>query len=54
MTTAATDIKRPARGPAIEKSNKASLLGGGALNVVTELVVPVIRDGTNVGKVIFN
>ena len=50
---AITEAKSPTRGPAIEKSNIACLFLGGSLNVVTVLVVPVIKDGTNVGTEIF-
>src|SRR6056300_976768 len=43
----------PARGPATAKSNIASFVFGGSLKVVTELVVPVISEGTKVGNVVF-
>jgi hypothetical protein len=50
---ATSDASIPVSGPARAKSNIASLFFGGSLNVVTELVVPVIKEGTIVGNEIF-
>lgn len=47
--TAARDATMPKSGPATAMSNMAVLFGGGVLKVVTVLVTPVMRDGTNVG-----
>jgi hypothetical protein len=47
--TATSDARMPSSGPATAMSNMAVLLGGGVLKVVTVLVIPVMRDGTNVG-----
>lgn len=42
----------PASGPATAKSNRAALFLGGDLNVVTELVIPVMMEGTKVGALV--
>jgi hypothetical protein len=47
--TATSDARMPNSGPATAMSNMAVLLGGGVLKVVTVLVMPVMREGTNVG-----
>ena len=47
--TAMSDARIPSSGPATAMSNMAVLLGGGVLKVVTVLVTPVMREGTNVG-----
>lgn len=39
----------PTKGPAIEISNIVCLFLGSSLKVVTELVIPVMIEGTNVG-----
>jgi hypothetical protein len=49
---AKSEANIPANGPDTAKSNKAVLFLGGDLNVVTELVIPVIMDGTNVGGLV--
>lgn len=52
ITSAAMEAAIPTIGPAKEMSKSASLFFGGVLNCVTELVIPVISEGTNVGSVI--